>query len=259
MRLGVTTDTLDVTGEVTSVFEGDDVSGFVSPERVREVCTSLEGDVLQTPPAYSAIKYKGKKLYEYVRAGEEPPREALRPRRVRIGRIEVMDIVVDGAAADCDMGFAAVRFSVLCSSGVYVRSIVRDMGAGLGCGASMSSLTRTMSGVFTLAEAHGLDEVEGAAADGLLGGLMLPSDAAISFMPVVRLDESERSKFVNGMSVRTQGDSVGNSFRPDEGSGDGRDFVRVYGTGGFLGIGTRADGIIKPKKVMPLDDGDLIS
>jgi tRNA pseudouridine55 synthase len=295
MRLGVTTDTLDIWGSVVSR-DGAGSSAFshliITPQRVREVLASFVGDVAQIPPAYSAIKYGGKKLYEYARAGKDIPAEAMSPRMIRVERIDVTGVVVDaddpglsaersrglrladpGASDIYDRGFATVRFSVVCSKGTYVRSLVRDAGDALGCGAAMSALTRTKSGVFTLADAHTKDELARAAERGDLRDMMLAIDAAIPFMPAVGLDASASAKFVNGMTVRAPGVGAGarsdapvsdaartgaslsaadaHSDAPRENAAErpGR-YVRVYQGERFLGVGARDGGMIKPRKVL---------
>ncbi|MDR1042441.1 MAG: tRNA pseudouridine(55) synthase TruB [Clostridiales Family XIII bacterium] len=271
LRLGVTTDTLDIWGHAASRAEPAPAHDGMDPERVRSAFEPLVGDIGQIPPAYSAIKYKGKKLYEYARAGQEIPEDAVRPRMVRIEKIEVTDILFDAddpersaarsrelrsadpAGAEVyDRGFATVRFSVVCSKGTYVRSIVRDVGDTLGCGAAMSALTRTKSGVFTLADAHTKEELERAAERGGLRDMALASDAALSFMPVVELSASDGGKFVNGTPVSASKIAVmgeGDAPRGDARIQTGRS-VRVYRDESFLGIGVCADGMIKPRKVL---------
>jgi tRNA pseudouridine55 synthase len=257
MRLGVTTDTLDVWGTVTGGESAPGVTAEVTRERILKVMDSLAGYVMQTPPAYSAIKYKGRKLYEYARDGEDIPVEALRPRRVHIGAIRVTEIAFDrdsGAAEDglpSGAGFGTVKFSVTCSGGTYVRSIVRDAGEALRCGAAMSALTRTRSGVFTMADARSTGELEAAAEDGRMGGMTLPMDSAISFMPTLEVGDADRSRFVNGMKVSARGFAVEGAAEAD-GAGDAPEpfYIRVYGGGGFLGVGSYSDGIVKPCKVV---------
>jgi tRNA pseudouridine55 synthase len=269
MRLGVTTDTLDIWGNIVSSEDPAYASYGITPERIRETFESFTGDIGQIPPAYSAIKYKGKKLYEYARAGRDIPEDAMRPRMIRIDSIEVTDIVFgaddsggseaephergfadSGSSGISDMGFATVRFSVVCSKGTYVRSIVRDVGDALGCGAVMSALTRTKSGVFTLADAHTMDEVIRAADENALRDITLAADSAISFMPAVDMDASGCGRFVNGMPVRMPDDTVrAGASRVDAPVQTGG-YVRVYSDGRFLGIGISTDGIIKPRKVI---------
>ncbi|MDR2162618.1 MAG: tRNA pseudouridine(55) synthase TruB [Clostridiales Family XIII bacterium] len=241
MRLGVTTDTLDVWGETVSVADGADFRDMAAPARVREIFASLVGDIRQIPPAYSAIKYNGKKLYEYARGGEDIPKEALRPRDVHIDSMDVQGVAMDEEGRDvATVGFATVRFSVVCSSGTYVRSIVRDVGESLGCGAAMSALTRTKSGTFTLSDAHTKEALKRAADDDALPKLMLPPDAGVPFMPFIRLGETACRKFVNGVAIRISADMELPSGVP----------IRVYGEDSFIGVGICVSGEIKPCKVI---------
>jgi tRNA pseudouridine55 synthase len=261
MRLGVTTDTLDIWGNATSGEKSEPARNGITPERVREAFESLIGDIGQIPPAYSAIKYKGEKLYEYARSGKEIPEDAVRPRMIHIEKIETTEITIDaddpdrsaarsrelrsadpGGSDVYDRGFATVRFSVVCSKGTYVRSIVRDAGDALGCGAAMSALTRTKSGVFTLSDAHTKDEITRAAERDGLRDMMLAADAALPFMPEVNLDSAGGGKFANGMSLRISDDTVR--------GGAPRGYARIYSDGRFLGVGVCADGMIKPRKVL---------
>jgi tRNA pseudouridine55 synthase len=268
MRLGVETDTLDVWGHVVAERGRDDVCGPVKPESVRDALASLTGDVCQVPPAYSAIKYKGKKLYEYARGGEEIPAEALRPRAVHIESIKVTEVTFDAgdvavgagdgnakASVGCvampscaGAGFATVRFTVVCSGGTYVRSIVRDAGNILGSGAAMSALTRTKSGAFTLAGAHTKAEIERAAADGALSKMIFSVDAGIPFMPFVRIGEAECRKFANGVAFRAATkQSVPHGCNAAIVNGS---HVRMYCADSFVGIGICDGDTIKPCKVI---------
>jgi tRNA pseudouridine55 synthase len=269
MRLGVTTDTLDIWGNVVSRAEPEPAGHGITRERIGEAFEALTGDVEQIPPAYSAIKYQGKKLYEYARAGKEIPEGAMRSRMIHIEKIEIADVVVDaddpersaatsrerrsadpGGSDVYDRGFATVRFSVVCSKGAYVRSIVRDAGDALGCGAAMSALTRTKSGVFTLADAHTKDEITRAAGGDGLRDITLAADAALPFMPEVSLDDSGGDKFVNGMPVRMPTDTLLTGTPRDSAPIRERGCIRVYRDGRFLGVGVCADGMIKPRKVL---------
>jgi tRNA pseudouridine55 synthase len=206
----------------------------------------MTGDIDQIPPAYSAIKHRGRKLCDLARRGEEIPAEALRPRRVHVESIEVTGLEFDadepagggasalpgsGTSDGALPGFATVRFRVACSKGTYVRSICRDVGEALGCGAAMSALRRTKSGVFTLGDAVGLPESGGDIR-------LLPMDAAIPFLPPVGIDAADARRFANGLAV--SGAVTG-------------DFARVYSGGRFLGIGKTAGDTIKPYKVIVIE------
>jgi tRNA pseudouridine55 synthase len=142
VTLGIETDTLDRTGTVTST---RDASG-VTREAVLAALVARMGEHDQLPPMFSAIKVGGTRLYHRARAGEEIERT---PRRVRIDRLDLLDFAPP-----------KIRIAIACSKGTYVRSLVADLGTDLGCGAHMSELRRTRSGVFTLAQAHDLDRMD---------------------------------------------------------------------------------------------------
>jgi tRNA pseudouridine55 synthase len=216
MRLGVRTDTDDVWGSASGMAR----SAMPDADSISAVFAGMTGDIDQVPPAYSAIKHNGRKLYDIARRGEEIPAEALRPRRVHIESIEVTKIEGD-----------TVKFSVTCSKGTYVRSICRDAGEALGCGAAMSALRRTKSGVFTLEDAT----APPAHSDGVR---LFPMDAAIPFLPSVEVDETAAKRFASGLAVS----------RTVTG-----DFVRAYSGGRFIGIGKAEHDTIKPYKVIVPD------
>jgi tRNA pseudouridine55 synthase len=138
LHLGVTTTTLDRMGEVTDTADASSVSAIRDPD-IERVLAGFVGDQLQTPPMFSAIKVRGKRLYERAMAGEELDRE---PRRITVYSIRM----VARLASMVDM-------EVHCSKGTYIRSLVDDIGTKLGVGAHLSELSRTASGRYTIAEA----------------------------------------------------------------------------------------------------------
>jgi tRNA pseudouridine55 synthase len=140
VRLGVETDTYDAEGQVTAE---RDVSGITRKD-VERLLPTFVGDIEQVPPMYSAIKQRGRKLYELARAGEVVEREA---RPITIYQCEMVDWSPPFVALD-----------VACSPGTYIRSLAHDLGKALGVGASLSGLERTMSGSFTIADSVPLDE-----------------------------------------------------------------------------------------------------
>ena len=140
MKLGIITDTLDITGKV---YEMQEVSvDYVDVDRVLK---SFLGTYAQEVPAYSAVKVRGKKLYEYARANEAVE---LPKRDVEIKEIELLRFDGDN-----------VEFRVLVSKGTYIRSLIRDIGAVLGVGATMTSLRRIRQGKFTIDESSSLDDI----------------------------------------------------------------------------------------------------
>ncbi len=203
LRLGLVTDTQDVTG---TVIASQDVHASV--DDVLAALSPLRGDILQIPPMYSAIKQQGKKLYELARAGKEVERAA---RPIHIYELELLEQV------------SPVDFllRVQCSKGTYVRTLCHDIGKSLGCGGCLYSLRRTMAAGFTECQAHSLSTVLEAENP---QSLLLPVSDYFSQYPALTVTESEEKKIRNGVSFPT--------FQP-EGT------YRVYGPDGhFLMLGT---------------------
>jgi len=142
LKLGVVTDTQDITGNILSENE---VS--VTFADLQAILPQFTGPQKQIPPMYSAKKQGGKKLYELARKGIEVERE---PRDIEIKELELTG----------GRGFVnSALLRVKCSKGTYIRTLCHDIGAVLGCGAAMSSLHRTMSGEYKIEDAHPLDAV----------------------------------------------------------------------------------------------------
>ena len=146
LKLGIATDTEDITGTVISRSES-----IPDEARVREVVASFIGSYEQTPPMYSAIKVGGKKLYELAREGKTIEREA---RTVTIENIEVERISDDEYTLD-----------VTCSKGTYIRTLCADIGAALGSFGTMKTLRRAEAAGYTLADAIPLDALENMSED----------------------------------------------------------------------------------------------
>ena len=143
MILGYVTDTQDMSGKILS--EAKINRENISDEKILEVIKSFEGDYLQTPPMYSAIKVNGKKLYELARAGIEIE---VKPRPVVINGIS--NIKID---------FPRISMTVDCSKGTYIRTLCHDIGKELGVGGAMETLKRTKVGHFAIENALTLEEV----------------------------------------------------------------------------------------------------
>lgn len=140
--LGVETDTLDRTGTVTATRD----ASHITREQVEHALAARRGEHDQMPPMYSAIKIDGRRLYHAARNGEEVERAT---RRVRIDQLDLLEFSP-----------GKIRIAIACSKGTYIRSLIADLGSDLGCGAHMSELRRTRSGVFSLAQAHDLDRLD---------------------------------------------------------------------------------------------------
>lgn len=179
VRLGAVSNTDDSEGEVTVTADID----RIDPDKLRQVLTSMIGQVMQRPPAFSAIKRGGKRAYELARKGETV---VLSSRPVRIDEIEVT--LITGAT---------VGLRVRCGQGVYIRSIARDLGEKLGVGGYLTSLCRTAIGHFVLEESVELTELERVGATPFL----LPMQSATSRLPIVQLDDDAARRFDQGLAV----------------------------------------------------------
>jgi len=210
LRLGLTTNTDDITGEVLS-----EQPAQISREALEAALKPFLGVQEQLPPMYSAVKIVGKKLYELARAGKEVERT---PRRIEIFALELLSF--DGQDA-------ALR--VRCSKGTYIRTLCRDIGAALGCGGTLAALRRTQAGIYTLSDAHPLPQIlEDPAA------FLLPTDSLFSELPALTITSESERRCRNG-----------NDFSLDVEAGR----YRVYSEDGtFLMLGEAQDGIMHTLK-----------
>lgn len=205
LRLGLTTDTQDVTGR--TLREAD--ASFVTETILTETLTHFTGAIEQIPPMYSAIKQGGKKLYEIARRGGEVERK---PRPITVHRI-----VCTGRSGEDWL------LEIECSKGTYVRTLCHDIGEKLGCGGCMSALRRVRAGQFAVENAHSVAEVIAAAAEGRAEELLLPLDSLFAAYPALTIGAEEERRL-----------RCGNDY-PLPGTPDG--LWRVYGeTGAFLAL-----------------------
>ena len=141
LRLGLSTDTQDIWGKVISTND----SGSIGAEKLDEALAHFTGEIQQLPPMYSAVKVKGKKLYEIARRGGEVERE---PRTIRVSSIERL-------GRDGEDWILRIN----CSSGTYIRTLCNDIGDYLGCGGCMTALRRTKIGNARVEDAHKIGEI----------------------------------------------------------------------------------------------------
>lgn len=167
LRLGITTDTQDMEGNVLQ-----ESSVQVSEEEVRTCILSFQGEQMQVPPMYSALKVNGKKLYELAREGKVVERKA---RPVTFHKIEVLW-----------MELPKVKIRVQCSKGTYIRTLCNDIGEKLGCGGCMEELLRTRVERFALEDAVKLDEVQKAMEEGTVDSLIFPVDRIFDQYPMAK-------------------------------------------------------------------------
>ena len=219
MLLGKTTDTEDVTGKVLT--ETADIPDEAS---VIETVNSFIGTYDQIPPMYSAIKVNGKKLYEYARQGIEIERS---PREVTIFEVKIEDV-----------SLPRVTFTVHCSKGTYIRTLLEDIAAAMGQKGTMSALRRTTAGVYTEADAHTLEEIQAAKDAGpeALQALMLPVESVFESLPLLVAEPRVEQHLYNGCPT---------SRYP---AADGRYRVR-NAEGQFLGLANITGGVLKVEKL----------
>ncbi|NLZ39862.1 MAG: tRNA pseudouridine(55) synthase TruB [Comamonadaceae bacterium] len=182
LRLGERTSTGDGEGEVVERRELR-----CGRADVEAVLARFMGAIEQLPPMHSAVKQGGRALYEYARAGVAVER---RPRRVTIHRIALVAWEPPLATVD-----------VHCSKGTYIRTLAEDIGAALGCGATLAALRRTASGPFDVADAITPDALAALDDDARLARL-LPPDALLAGWPAVQLAEAEAARFLTGLRRR---------------------------------------------------------
>ncbi len=235
ITLGIETDTLDAAG--TIIRQGE--VGNIDVVELEQIINQFIGKIEQIPPMVSAVKHKGKRLYELARQGIEVKRE---PREVEIYSINLIkaDLAPQTGTKPSFM------IDVECSKGTYIRTLAHDIGQALGCGAHLSYLLRTGTGHFTLDDSITLDEVKDAVDEERMNDLLLPVDWGICSMPKIVIEDRAIQKAVNGVSLR-KGDYLEIPSMLTEG-----DLVRVYGKDGFISISKVNDLerlIIKPLKV----------
>jgi len=187
IALGVETDTLDRTGEVVRTV----AVPALEAERLAQVAAQFTGEIEQTPPIFSAIKREGTPLHRLARRGDEV--EAPPPRRVRIMRLE---LEADDARS--------LRIRVVCSPGMYVRSLARDIGLALGSAAHLGELRRVRNGSFTIGQAQPLERVIAAMEAGTDAGL-IGLRQAMQDAPEVEVDAATERRLRHGDSRALDG------------------------------------------------------
>ena len=168
LRLGVTTDSEDITGTVLTKSEA-----VPSAEQVIVACKQFRGEIMQVPPMYSALKVDGKKLVDLARQGQTVERKA------RPITVFELDCVPTDASTDYVL-------EVKCSSGTYIRTLCADIGNALGCGGVMATLERCETGGFSLDKSYTLDELERMSETDRLA-LLCPIEELFLSLPAVKL------------------------------------------------------------------------
>ena len=221
LRLGVATNTQDASGRPTAVCP---VS--CGAAEVRAALGGFTGEIMQTPPAYSAVKFGGRRMYDLARSGDAP---VLAPRPARVDAIEYMGQTTPDTH----------RLLIRCGKGVYIRALCHDIGATLGCGGHMAFLLRTRAGVFDLAGSATPDELRLKLERGEGDKCLYRLDAPIEHLPAARLDGRSAHAVLNGQPCPAPRGT------PPETP------LRVYCGDAFAGVGERrADEKIHMKAVL---------
>ena len=203
MRLGLTTDTLDITGKVTS--ENIVTATFSDVVNAAE---KYKGNIMQIPPMYSAVKKDGLRMYDLARKGIEVERE---PRPVTIYRLDVYD----GNACENKLQENEYMLDIECSSGTYIRTLIDDIGKDLGCGAVMSKLMRTCAAGFDIQDSVTLEELEMSEKTSL-DKYVRSVDEVLSIYPAVFVTAAQAKRFINGGGLsleRTKGCKASGLYR----------------------------------------------
>lgn len=186
LRFGIATDTGDITGAVLEQRDGAEVS----QQQLAEVLPRFLGEQQQLPPMYSAVKLNGKPLYRYAREGVEVERKL---RTITIHSIEQLPAPPEASQE------AAIR--VHCSKGTYIRTLAEDIGKALGLPATLAALRRTQAGVFGIAQAHTLEELQAARDEDRLAALVRSVETVFAELPELELDPVAASRLQNGAPV----------------------------------------------------------
>ncbi|MST70418.1 tRNA pseudouridine(55) synthase TruB [Clostridiales Family XIII bacterium WCA-MUC-591-APC-4B] len=237
MKLGMVTDTLDITGTVLETKPVD-----VSEDDVIQTIDSFRGWITQIPPKYSALKVNGKPLYKYAREGVEVE---IKSRKIYVEDIQPVEV---------NLRENRILFRVTCSKGTYIRTICDDIGKKLGCGGTMTSLQRTQSGCFRVEDARTLPEIL-EMTDEELERCVIPMDETLVHLGRIELKSMESVPFYyNGREIDTgyvnvlASPAVPEAMQEESRLGDK---YRVYDPEGkFLGISSLRENTLYPEKVI---------
>ena len=227
-RFGLKTDTLDVWGKTLATAP----SAF-SREQIDAALAPFRGDILQTPPLYSAVKKDGKRLYDLARQGVEVERAA---RPVRIDQLKLLSF---------DSEAQTGTLKIICSRGTYVRSLIDDLASSLGSCAVMTSLRRTAACGFTPEDCLTLEQLRGMAENGTIAASLRPTDSLFAVYPSLTLSPAQAKRFANGGAI-----DIARTPLRDSGMPDGT-IVRMYGGAEFLGLSAVRECQLRIYKLFP--------
>ena len=229
IELGVATDTHDTSGKITS--RGD--TSVIDRSQLESALAAFRGLIQQVPPMYSAVKYRGKRLYELAREGIEVERKS---RPTRIHKLELVDWQPPVVTVD-----------VVCDKGTYIRSLAHDLGQLLGCGGHLKSLVRTRCGFFDIKDSTLMSQLEDAFKYGYWEQFIHPTDTALRHFRAIVVGDITEENIRKGCPVSLDqiGDLIENRHSDNK-------YCRAYTSDGrFLGVlhSTRDKSVWQPKKV----------
>ncbi len=210
VQFGAATTTYDLEGDVTQCFDKK-----ITRQEIEDALKDFQGEISQLPPIYSAIKVKGKKLYEYARKGEEVE---IQPRKVTIEKIKLKNF---------DEQKQTAEILIACSKGTYIRSIAHDLGQNMNCGGHLIKLIRTKAGKFTVGNSVSLDEIN--VSKELIDPIQMLD------LPKIELSTAEYEKILHGQQIENNSKCV--------------DFVILIYNNSISAIGTANKNKITVKKV----------
>ena len=212
-KLGITSDTLDITGKIINFVKSDIKKG-----EIEKVLQRFKGEIMQIPPMYSAVKKDGIRLYSLARKGINIERK---PRKVTISELKLIKF---------DENLQCGALLVKCSKGTYIRTLCSDIGDFLGCGAVLTELERTKSFNFYIENSITLDELRNLASNGLLKEHVLSCDSVFEDLVKVRITDQQSKRFKNGGYLSLERIFTEKDLNNDE-------LVRIYNKTEFIGLG----------------------
>lgn len=225
--LGVETDTLDADGRILS-----ESSKLPDQLAIEKAFNKFQGRMLQDPPMYSARKHRGKRLYELARQGRDI---TVTPREIHIFENRILGYLLP----------REVFFEVTCTKGTYIRSLVRDIGKSLGCGAYLSYLIRISSGGFIISNSFSLQEIKRIFLEQKIGNILIPMDRALNRFNSITLEDEAFNKAINGNMIKKDF-ITSDSMLAKKG-----ELLRVYCRGQFIGLGyINTKNMIQMRKVL---------
>lgn len=230
MKLGIVTDTLDITGKVLSESSSIDVD----EQSIMNCIESFIGEIEQIPPKYSAVRINGKRAYELAREGKD---FEIKSRKITIKSIDNIKI---------DMEKSQLSFDVTCSKGTYIRTLCDDIGKKLGCGAAMTELTRIASGCFNIDNAKSIDEIVEMSDDDI-NKFIISADVTLVNLGEILVDDNMIIAIKNGNEVFDKYYKITKKTSFEN-------IYKIYSNEVFLGIGKLIDSILKMEKVITFGD-----